>query len=137
VILRRYGTTVQSVVIAFSSVSLTSVGWRRDRALSLSLDEFRAGYEPVREHHLSAEAEGPVQIEAQNALLADLESQMRALEAGLEPGSEVLFIESQRGVDEPRAHEKRKDVIVDGENRFYFAWWVDPPLRVGVYRKRA
>ena len=136
-ILRRYDKTVESVEIAFSSVALTPVGWRRDRALSMSLDQFRDGYEPVREHHLSAEAEGPVQIEVENALLADLEAQMRALDARLEPGGEVLFIENQRGVDETRAHEKRKDVIVDGENKFYFSWWLDPPLRVGVYRKRA
>lgn len=135
-ILRRYGQRVESVAIAFSSVALTSIGWRRDRELSLGLDEFREDFQPVREHRLTAEAEGPVQIEVQDALLADLEAQLRAVEAGLQQ-DEVLFVESERGVDEPRAHEKRKDVIVDGVNRLYFIWWVDPPLRVGVYRKRA
>jgi hypothetical protein len=28
-------------------------------------------------------------------------------------------------------------VVVDGENRLYFFWRVDPPLRLGVYRKKS
>ena len=27
-------------------------------------------------------------------------------------------------------------LVVEGENRLYFHWWIDPPLKVGVYRKR-
>ena len=135
-ILRRYGQRVESVEIAFNSVALTSIGWRRDRALSLTLDQFTEEYEKRAEHALTAEADGPVQIEVQDAVLAELDSQTRALLSALEPG-QVLFVESQRGVDEPRAREDRKDVIVEGENRLYFHWWVDPPLRIGVYERRS
>ncbi len=135
-ILRRYGNRVESVEIAFNSVALTSIGWRRDRALSMSLDAFQEQYVKLTEHALTAKADGPVQITVQDALLADLEAQTRALDAALEPG-QVLYIESQRGVDEPRAREDRKDVIVEGENRLYFHWWVDPPARFGVYAKRS
>lgn len=135
-ILRRYGQRVESVEIAFSSVALTNIAWRRDHAFSVSFDDFEATYERVREHPLTARAEGPVQIEVETALLADLEAQVRALDESLED-DQVLLVENQRGVDEPRPREKRKDVIVEGENRLYFIWWVDPPLRLAVYRKRS
>lgn len=135
-ILRRYGKRVESVTTSFRSVAFVAIGWDRDRAMSLKNDEFEAAYERVAEHELRADAEGPVQLEVETDLLADLEAQVRALDESLGP-RQVLFIENQPGVDEPRTHERRVDVLVEGENRYYFHWSVDPPLRLGVYVKRA
>jgi hypothetical protein len=97
--------------------------------------EFEQGYERTAPHELVASAEGSVQSEAEEKLLADLRSQIDALEAGLGEG-EVLFVESELGKDYPKMREKVSNVVVGTENKLYFNRTIDPPLRVGVYAPR-
>lgn len=135
-LLRRYGSTVQSVDLDFDPRSLNEVSFRRNRELSLSEEEFSGRYEKTREEVLGGEADGPVQSEAEAELLRDLASRVEALMAQLEDG-EVLVVENEQGVDYPKVRDRKQGIIVDGENRLYFHWRVDPPLRLGIYRRRA
>ena len=134
-ILRLRGKRVESVTPAFSPIAIYSPAFRPDGKLTMSADEFFDGYERISLHEVGGETDGPVQVAVETRLLEKLERGIGELHAGLEPGV-VLFIENRRGVDEVRLRETRKDVIVEGENRYYFHWWADPPLRIGVYRKR-
>lgn len=133
-ILRRYGTTVQSVDPNFDARAMTEIGFRRNGQLSISAEEFEARYEKVDERALTAESEGDVKDEAERALLDDLLAQLRALEE--EVGEDhVLVVESEQGVDYPKTRDKTKTLVVGYENRLHFTWRVDPPLRMGVYRE--
>ena len=135
-ILRRYGTTVQSVEPKFDSRAMTEIGFLRTRSFSMPAEEFFEVYEPVGERALTAEAEGDVKDEAEQALLASLEEQIEALRAGLAEG-DVLLVESEPGKDYPKTRDRTHTRVVDGiENRLHFQWTVDPPLRLGVYRRR-
>ena len=133
-ILRRYGTTVQSVELNFDSKALNEIGFRRDRKLGIPADEFERTYTLGPTHDLTAEADGPVQGEAEAAMLDDLEGSVRDLEAGLGE-HEVLVVENEQGKDYPKTKHRTQNVVVDGENRLYFHHWIEPPLRLGVYRK--
>lgn len=135
-LLRRYGTTVQSVIPDFDPRAMTEISFRRDRAFSQPAEEFEAEHEKVREESLAGESEGAVQSEAEAALLDQLERRVRELLEGLQEG-EVLLIESEQGVDYPKVRDRKQGIIVEGENRLYFHWRVDPPLRLGIYRRRA
>lgn len=135
-ILKRYGTTVQSVDPNFESAALNEIGFRRDREWSLPAEEFEAGYERLTVHELSAEAEGPVQDHTEQLLLDRLEERLLELEAGLESGC-VLMLENGDGHDYPKTRQQMKNVIVEGENKFFFSYSVAPSLRMGVYRKKS
>jgi hypothetical protein len=134
-LLRRYGQALQSVVIDFDSNAINEIGFRRDRKLSVPLATLESEYEKVREESVVSEAEGPVQNEAEALLLERLREKIEALLAGLAV-RELLVIESEQGVDYPKARDRKEGVIVEGENRLYFHWRVEPPLRVGIYRPR-
>ncbi len=134
-LLRRYGSSVQSVVPNFDSNALNEIGFRRDRSRSFGSKEFEEQYERVRDELIVGEVEGPVQSEAEAALLARIESELRTILDQLEEG-EVLLVESQQGVDYPKLKDRKEGIIVGGENRLYFHWRVDPPLRLGLYRPR-
>lgn len=133
-LLRRYGTTVQSVETNFDARALNEVGFRRDQAFSLPWEEFEAGYTRVGEQSVTAEAEGWVQDEAEQDLLRVLQERLDALISGLAPG-EVLVVESEQGNDYPKTRDEKKNVVVEGVNRLYFEWRVEPALRLGVFRK--
>lgn len=133
-ILRRYGTTLHSVEPDFDSKALSEVGFRRDRKTSIPGDDFEASWTLVDSHEISAETEGDVQDETQQRLLDEMEDRLRELEAALAE-NEALVVENEQGVDFPKARDVRKNVIVEGENRLHFTARVDPPLRVGVYRR--
>jgi hypothetical protein len=135
-ILKRYGTTVQSVEINFDARAMTEVGFRRDRQFSIPSAEFDSQYELVDSLELKSKADGDVQDEAERALLAGLEAQLRDLDARL-PEGEVLLIENEQGVDYPKTVDEKKNVIVEGQNRLHFYWQIEPPLRLGRYRKRS
>jgi hypothetical protein len=132
-ILKKYGNTVQSVEINFDARAMTEVGFRRDRAFSISVDDFESQYEQVDSIELESTAEGDVQDEAEKAVLAGLEAQLRDLDERLGEG-EVLLILSEQGVDYPKTVDEKKNVIVGGQNRLHFYWRIDPPLRLGRYR---
>lgn len=133
-ILKQYGTSYQSVESNFNSRALTEIAFRRDRAFSIPTEDFEASYERIDEKALSAETEGDVQDEAEEGLLKALQERLEEALRELGEG-EVLVVQSREGEDYPKTRDKKKNVIVDGENRLYFYWWVDPPLRLGVYRK--
>ena len=133
-ILKQYGTSFQSVEPNFNSRALTEIAFRRDRALSIPVEEFQLSYEKVDERALTAETEGDVQDEAEDDLLKALGEALKELLGSLGEG-EVLVVESREGEDAPKTRDKKKNVVVEGENRLYFYWWVDPPLRLGIYRK--
>ena len=130
-ILRRYGSFYHSVEPNFNPTAITEIGFMRDRAFSIRVSDFDSGYTRLETHELVAEANAAVQRHAEKALLANLEAAMQEEVAKLAPG-QVLAVRNQRE-DWPRTRERREAVIVEGENRFHFHWWVDPPLRVAVY----
>ena len=134
-ILKRYGTTVQSVDPNFQSAALNEIGFRRDREWSLPVDEFEGAYEQLMVHELTAEAEGPVQDHTEQLLLDRLEERLLELEAGVESGC-ILMVENVDGRDYPKTRQKTHNVIVDGENRLHFAYTVEPNLRIAIYRKK-
>ena len=134
-LLRRYGNTLHSVVPNFDPNALTEISFRRDRVFSLPDATLEADYERVRGEDLSPESEGMVQSEAEAALLGQLEAELRALEAGL-GDNELLLIESEQGSDYPKVRDRKQGIIVEGENKLVFYWRVEPPLRVGIYRRK-
>ena len=131
-ILRRYGRRYHSVRPNFNPAAMTEIGFRRDRAFSLSADDFADGYRAVTAAELGATAEGGVQRHAERELLAKLERSLTERETALGPGQVVVVLNARN--DWPKTRERREAVIVDGENRFHFHWWVDPPRRIGVYQ---
>ena len=133
-ILRRYGTTIQSVVTNFDSKAFTEIGFRREQQFA-AYDDFLSNYERVSEHALVAESEGNVQDEAESALLEDLLAQLGELNAALGE-REYLLVGSEQGRDYPKTRTRQKSVVVDGENRLRFYATVDPPLHVAVLRAR-
>lgn len=135
-ILKQYGTSYHSVETNFNSRALTEIAFRRDRVFSVPTEEFDTAYEKVEEKAFSPETEGDVHDHAEEALLTALEDGVKAALAGLKEG-EVLLVESREGEDYPKTRDKKKNVVVDGENRFYFFWRIEPPLRLGLYRKKA
>lgn len=134
-LLRRYGTKVRSVEPNFDSRALNEISFRRDGAHELTSEEFDDLYEKVREERIGGETEGPVQSEAEAAVLLKLETELSRLLAALGEG-EVMLVENEQGVDYPKVRDRKEGVIVEGENRLYFHWRVDPPLRLGLYRRK-
>ncbi len=134
-LLRRQGSRIDGVAPHFDPRALTEIAFRPDGSLREDAEAFDARMEKVAEHAVDATAHGAVQAEAEAALLDELRARLDAHLADLGPG-EVLVIESAPGVDWPKTRERRKDVIVEGENRYHFHWWIEPPLRLGVYRPR-
>ena len=135
-IYKRYGSAYQSVEVDFDARAMTEIGFRRDRKNSIPVEDIESSWDRVDERALTATAEGPVQYEAESAVLEALREQLDAYMSELGSG-EILLLESEAGADYPKLREKRDDVLVEGRNAFYFRWSVDPPLRVARYRKRA
>lgn len=136
VILRRYGTKVQSVEPNFDSRAMNEIGFQRTDALSLSVEEFESKYERVDGVELTASAQGSVQDETEKALLAALKERLEKIQSELKSGA-VLLIESEQGKDYPKSREKQSVLVVEGENRLHFDRRIDPPLRVGIYAEKA
>ena len=134
-ILKQYGTTFQSVVPNFDSKALNEVGFRRDRALSVAVEDFREQYERAAVHELEAEVEGMVQDHTEQELLNRVEAQLQELVEGLGDG-QVLVLENGDGHDYPKTRQRTSNVVVQGENRLHFVYSIAPALRVGVYRRK-
>ena len=130
-ILRRYGTSYHSVTPNFNPTAMSEVGFQRDREFSIGAEEFEERYTVVSRSELGSEAEGFVQNEAEQAVLDELLAQMRTVLAGLGP-NQVLVIENGRE-DYPKMRERRESRPVDGDTKFHFRRWVEPPLKVAVY----
>ena len=134
-ILKQYGTFYQSVETNFDPRTMTEISVRRDRVFSIPTEEFEITYERVEVISFAPEAEGDVKDQAEGELLQALEANVKVAVAALEEG-EVLVVESREGKDYPKTRCRKKNVVVDGENRLYFYWRVEPPLRLGRYRKK-
>ena len=111
------------------------IGFQRTSDFSLPADEFFDRYEKVDERALDATAEGDVKDEAEQALLATLRERLDALEAEVGAGH-VLMVESQPGQDYPKTRDRTEVRVVGYENRLYFYWTIEPPLRIGIYREK-
>ena len=134
-IAKRYGTKIQSVTTNFDARAMNEIGFQRDHEWSIATDEFDDAYEKVETHELTAAAEGDVQGETEEKLLVSLLEQLNAVAKTVgEDG--VLLIESEQGVDYPKTRHTQTNQVVSGENRLYFRFTVEPPLRVAVYRRR-
>jgi hypothetical protein len=68
-------------------------------------------------------------------MLDALKRQLLELEDGLPEGS-VVVIESEQGKDYPKTREKTTTQVVGSDNKLHFQRFVDPPLRVAVFRPR-
>jgi hypothetical protein len=134
VIAKRYGTKMQSVQPNFDSRAMNEIGFQRDNEWSHPSDEFLDEYEKLESHELTAAAEGDVQGEAEDALLESLHEQLLALESAA--GDGIIVIESEQGVDYPKTRHTQTTQVVDGMNRLFFRFTIEPPLRVAVYRRR-
>jgi len=134
-ILKQYGTSYHSVETNFNPRALTEIGFRRDRVFSIPVEAFEATYVKVDERTITAETEGDVHDQAEDELLKALDAAVREALAGLSDGN-VVVVESREGTDYPKTRDRKKNVVVDGVNRLYFYWRVEPPLRLGIYRKK-
>jgi hypothetical protein len=132
-ILRTYGTTVQSVELNFDSKALNEIGFRRDRQTSIPVEEFEAGWETVEEREFAPRAEGSVQDETEQELLAAMEEPIRAWLEELEEGEALFVLNGDR--DYPKTRHSSKVVVERGENRLHFTAWVEPALRLARVRK--
>lgn len=132
-ILRRYGQRMQSVQPDFDARALNEVGFRRDFAVTIPLEEFEGGYERLDLRELTARAEGPVQDEAEVAMLADLGRQLDELVAAL--GEDQVLVVESLADDYPKTRDRKSTRSDAAGSRPYFEWWIDPPLRMGLYRK--
>ena len=133
-ILRRYGSTMHSVELNFDSKALNEIGFRRDHAHAVPVEEFDTRFTRTEVRELAPRDEGWVQDETEQALLDHLEREIRLMEDGLGE-DEVLVVENQQGVDYPKTRHASKVVVKGGENRLLFSAWVEPALKVGRYRK--
>lgn len=131
-ILRRYGNHYHSVETNFNPTAMTEIGFQRDRALSIPAEELESSYREVSRMDLGAKADATVQGEAERSLLEKLEAALQEAVAGLKEG-EVLVVLNDRD-DHPKTRERKESVVEGGETRLHFYWWVDPPLKVAVYR---
>lgn len=133
-ILKRYGNRLQSVRPNFDAHAMTEVGFLRDNDANYTAPEFEAEWERVGERELTASAEGHVQSLAEHAVLHSLEEQLLDLERDQTHG--VLVVENEQGKDMPKTRHTQRVLVEEGENKLHFAFEIDPPLRVGIYRRK-
>lgn len=134
-IFRKYGESYHSVDTNFDSKALNEVAFRRNREASFPQEELATRYEPGEVHLLVAEAEGDVQDETEQAMLDQLLDRLRALVDALEPGA-ILVVENEPGHDYPKTRQKISNIVVEGVNRLWFHYTMEPPLRVAAHRPR-
>ena len=134
-IAKQYGTRVQSVTPNFDANAMNEVGFTRDNEWVMPSEEFFSTHQKTESHELRAAAEGDVQSEAEDRLLKSLEEQLRAV-AGAAGDDALVLIESEQGQNYPKTRHTTETKVVGNENRYYFRFTVEPPLRVAVYRKQ-
>ncbi len=135
-IVRRYGSTIQNVTPNFDARAMNEVGFLRDGSFNLPAADFESEWTGSEPHLLSASAEGDVQGDVEERVLTELREKLAALEAKLADG-EVLYVENEVGKDQAKTRGTQTTKVVAGENRLYFAYTIDPPLRVSVWRRKA
>ncbi len=132
-IVKRYGTSYESVAINFDAKALNEVGFRRNRGRTIPVDGFDDEYSLIEMVELTADADGYVQNETEQLLLDRLRAKIEELVARLPEGG-VLVVENESGHDYPKTRQQTKNVVEKGENRLYFEYSMKPALRVASYR---
>lgn len=134
-IYKRYGGKYHSVRPRFDENAMTEVGFMRDHEEELTAEEFEARYEQFEVRELTASSEGHVQSLVEHAVVHSLEEQVLDLEQ--QAGAyAVLVVEHTTGRDSPKTRGTQRTLVEEGENRILFTWVVEPPLRMGIYRRR-
>ena len=133
-LLRRFGSSFHSVTPSFDSRALSEISFRKDGAHAMPVEEFERSYRKVSEEAIGGEAEGAVQSTVEDELLRRLEADVADRLSRLSD-AEALVVENEQGVDYPKVRDKKRGTIVEGENRLHFEWRIDPPLRLGHYRR--
>ncbi len=132
----RYGANYQSVSFKFEAKSLTEVGFRRDHEASIPVNKRDEWFQLIKTVEVTSEAEGGVQFEVEQQLLDRLEERAWAAVDSLPLGG-VAIIENERGgLDQPKPRQSIGNIVVGGENQFHFTYGIEPPLRIGLYRRR-
>jgi hypothetical protein len=134
-ILRRYGNTIHSVTPNFDSRAMTEVGFTRDGRLTIPANEFAETYERIDGRELSAQADGEVQGEVEDGVLASLREQLDALDKEAGDGR-VLLVENEMGKDQAKTRGSQTTKVVENANRLHFQYTIDPPLKVGIYHRK-
>jgi hypothetical protein len=134
-IAKQYGTRVQSVTPNFDANAMNEIGFTRDNEWVMPAEEFFGAYQKAEAHELRAAAEGDVQSEAEDRLLRSLEEQLRAVDSAAGADA-IVMVESEQGQNYPKTRHTTETKVVGNENRYYFRFSIEPPLRVAVYRKQ-
>lgn len=134
-IFRLYGTAYQSVDIDFDAKALNDIGFRRNRQRAIPVEELARDFEPIDTVKLTTEASGSVQTETKQLLLDRLQEKLEALSPRVPEGG-VTVVENESGHDYPKTHQATKNLVEEGENRLYFEYTMDPPLRATLYGPR-
>ena len=134
-ILKRYGEKLHSVRPNFDANAMTEVSFMRDKEAEFTLAEFDARWEQAEERELTASSEGHVKSLAEHSALHYLEEQVLDLEEQVRAHA-VLVVENKAGGDAPKTRSTQRTLVEQGENRLHFTFTIEPPLRLGVYRRR-
>jgi hypothetical protein len=133
-LLRRYGKKIQSVEPNFQANALTEIAFTRTDDFHEEADRFEEEWRLAASHEVAGSTKGDVKTEVESALLEDLLGQIEAVVGDLSDG-EVVLVENALGQDHPKLRDATKGLVVDGQNRLHFTYTVDPPIRLGVYRR--
>lgn len=133
-LLRRYGKKIQSVEPNFQPNALTEIAFTRTDDFHEEADAFQEQWQLAASHEVSGSTDGDVKTEVERALLEDLLGQIDAVVAEASDG-EVVLVENALGQDHPKLRDATKGRVVEGQNRLHFTYTVDPPIRLGVYRR--
>ncbi|NJD10948.1 MAG: hypothetical protein FIB01_11120 [Gemmatimonadetes bacterium] len=134
-ILKRYGDKLHSVRPNFDANAMTEVSFRRDREAEFTPEEFAARFEWFEERQLTATSEGQVKSLAEHAALHYLEEQVLDLEQQVRAHA-VLVVENATGADASKTRSTQRTLVEAGENRLFFTFRIDPPLRLSIHRRR-
>lgn len=134
-ILKRYGEKMHSVRPNFDANAMTEVSFMRDREAEFTLEEFAKRFEKSEERELTGSSEGHVKSLTEHAALHYLEEQVLDLEEQVRAHA-VLVVENATGPDSPKTRSTQRTLVEAGENRLHFTFRIEPPLRLGIYRRR-
>lgn len=133
---KRYGDSLQSVDTNFDGKAMSEVGFRRNRERTIAIDELESSFQKAETVELATDADGEVQVEAEQLMLDRLDERLAEMLAGLSEGS-VVVVENESGHDYPKPRQDIQNVIVEGENRLHFHYTMSPPLRLAVYSPKS
>jgi len=134
-IFKRYGDMLHSVRPNFDANAMTEISFRRDKESTLTPAELESGYGLEEARELTASSEGYVKSVVEHAALHYLENQVLELEQAM-GGHAILVVENATGPEAPKTRSSQRTIMEAGENRLHFTFTVEPPLRLGIHRRR-